>query len=159
MEQVEQLLDYMHNNPNTVVHYYASNMIWNVHSEASYLSVGRGRSRAEDYFFLGSLPRDKTPIKLNGNIAITCAILKLVEASTTEAKPGALFLNVQEARIPRLLLYEMGHPQPQTPVHIDNTMCIGIVNNSIKRQHSRTMEMRYFRLLFQTTQQYIKVYY
>ena len=99
MERVEQLLDYMHTYPNAVVRYYASDMILNVHSDASYLSAGRGRSRAGGYFFLGSLPQEGTPIKLNGNIAITCAILKLVAASAAEAELGALFLNVQEARI------------------------------------------------------------
>ena len=51
MERVEQLLDYMHTYPNAVVRYYASDMISNVHSDASYLSAGRGRSRAGGYFF------------------------------------------------------------------------------------------------------------
>ena len=106
-----------------------------------------GEAEQEAIFFLGSLPREGTPIKLNGNIAITCAILKLVAASATEAELGALFLNVQEARILRLILYEIRHPQPQTPVHVDNNTCVGIVNNTIKRQRSRAMEMRYFWLL------------
>ena len=47
----------------------------------------------------------------------------------------------------RLILREMGHPQPPTPVHIDNTTAVGIVNGTIKRQRSRAMEMRYFWLL------------
>ena len=84
------------------------------------------------YFFLGSLPKQGTPIKLNGNIAITCVILKLVAASLAETDFGELFLNVQEARILRLILYEMGHPQPQPPLHLDNTTCADIVNNTIK---------------------------
>ena len=50
MERVEQLLDYMHTYPNAVVRYYASDMILNVHSDASYLSAGRGQSRAGGYF-------------------------------------------------------------------------------------------------------------
>ena len=82
-------------------------------------------------------------------MAITCAILKLVAASAAEAELGALFLNAQEARIIRLTLTEMGHPQPPTPVHVDNSTAVGIVNNTIKRQRSRAMEMRYFWLLDQ----------
>ena len=39
-------------------------------------------------------------------------MLKLVAASADEAKLGALFMNLQEARIFRLTLAEMGHPQP-----------------------------------------------
>ena len=53
----------------------------------------------------------------------------------------------------------MGHPQPQTPMHVDSTTCVGIVNTTIKRQQSCAMEMRYFWLLGQTTKQYIKVHY
>ena len=58
-----------------------------------------GKAKQEAIFFLGSLSQEGTPIKLNGNIAITCAILNLVAASAAEAELGALFLNVQEARI------------------------------------------------------------
>ena len=120
---------------------------------------GTGAKPSRRLFFLGSLSKEGAPIKLNGNIAITCAILKLVAASATEAELGALFLNVQEASILRLFLLEMGHPQPKTPVHVDNTTGVGIVNNTIKRQRSHAMEMRYFWPLDQTTQRYINVYY
>ena len=47
----------------------------------------------------------------------------------------------------RLILLELGHPQPPTPIHIDNITVVGIVNNTIKRQSSQAMEMRYFWLL------------
>ena len=51
----------------------------------------------EDIVFVGSVPKNDHPIKLNGNITLTCAILKLVAASAAEAERGALFLNIQEA--------------------------------------------------------------
>ena len=119
----------------------------------------KGEAEQEDIFFLGSVPRDDQDIQLNGNIHITCAILKLVAASAAEAELGALFLNTQEARIIRLTLLELGHPQPPTPIHVDNTTTVGIVNNTIKRQRSRAMEMRYFWLLDQKNNRYIKVWY
>jgi hypothetical protein len=81
------------------------------------------------------------PIKLYGAIHITCAIFKLVAASIAEAKLGALFLNVQEAEVLQLILAELSHPQPPTTIHIDNTTTVGIVNNMIKCQRSRAMEM------------------
>ena len=61
---------------------------------------------------MGSLPRDGEPIRLNGKIEVTCAILKLVASSAAEAELGALFLNTKEVRIVRLMLAELGHPQP-----------------------------------------------
>ena len=62
------------------------------------------------------------------------------------------FSQCKEAKVLRLILHELGHPQPQTPIHIDNTTVSGIVNNTIKRQRSRSMEMRYFWLLDQKVQ-------
>ena len=102
----------MATNLDAVARFYALDIILNLHSDASYLSAGQGRSRAGGYFFLGSIPRDNKDIQLNGNIHITCTILKLVAASAAKAELGALFLNAQEARIIRLTLLELGHPQP-----------------------------------------------
>ena len=77
---------------------------------------------------MGSLPHDGEPIRLNGNIAVTCAILKIVAYSAAEAEIGALFLNTKEARVLGLKLSKLGHPpQPQTPIHIDNTTGVGKV--------------------------------
>ena len=135
MKRVNYLLGYMHTNPYDAIHYHASDMVLNVHPDASYLSAGCGRSHTGGIFFLGHLLRDGTPVKLNEKIVITCAILKLgaASASIVEAELGALFPDVQEARILQLTLYQMGHPQPQTPVHVDNTLCVGIINITTKR--------------------------
>jgi hypothetical protein len=131
----------MWTHPDAKICYRASDMILNVHFDASYLSAPCACSHAGGYFFLGSLPVDGDPIKLNGTIHITCTILKLVAALATEAELGALFLNAQEAKVLQLALLELSHPQPLTPIHINNTTTIGIVNNTIKCQRSRAMEM------------------
>ncbi len=156
---VNQILDYIRTHPDAKIRYRASNMVLNVHSNASYLSAPKAQRRAGGYFFLGSIPRDSDPIIINGAIHITCTILKLVAASAAEAKLGALFLNAQEAKVLRLVLEELGHPQPPTPIHINNTTTIGIVNNTIKRQRSRAMEMRYFWLLDGEVQKRFHFYY
>jgi hypothetical protein len=134
-------------------------MILNVHSDASYLSAPKACSSVGGYFFLGSIPQDGDPIKLNGAIHIKCTTLKLVAASAAEAELGALFLNAQEAKVLQLILTELGHPQPPMPIHTDNTTTVGIVNNLIKRQRSQAMETRYFWLLDGETQRYFKFYY
>ncbi len=109
-------------------------MILNVHSNASYLSAPNACSCAGGYFFLGSTPCDGSPIQINGTVHITCTILKLMVASAIEAELGALFLNAQEVKVIWLVLEELGHPQPPTPIHIDNTTTVGIINNTIKQQ-------------------------
>ena len=45
MQRVHQLFDYMHANPNAMLHFYASEMILDVHSDASYMSAGCTSSR------------------------------------------------------------------------------------------------------------------
>jgi hypothetical protein len=159
MKCVNQFLDYNWTHPDGVIRYRASDMILNIHSDASYLSTPKARSRAGSYFFLGSLPRNRDPIKLNGAIHVSCTILKLVAASTAEAELGALFLNAQEAKVFQLILAKLGHPQLPTPIHIDNTTTVSIFNNTIKRQRSRLMEMWYFLLLDGETHKYFKFYY
>lgn len=152
MKRCKQFLDYMATHPDAKIRYYKSDMILNVHSDASYLSAPNARSRAAGIFFLGSIPENSKPINLNGAIHVLCQVLKFVASSAAEAELGALFLNAKLAKILRLTLEEMGHPQPPTPIHIDNSTTVGIVNNTVKRQQSRSMEMRYFWLLDGATQ-------
>jgi hypothetical protein len=38
----------------------------------------------------------------------------------------------------------MGHPQPPTPVHCNNSTAVGIANNTVKQQRSPLMEMHFF---------------
>jgi hypothetical protein len=144
LTRVNQFLYYMWTHPDAKIRYRASDMILNVHSDASYLSAPKAQIHSGGYFFLVGILRDTERIFINGTIHITCTILKLNAASAAEAELGALFLNAQEAKVIRLDLEELGHPQPPTPIHIDNTTTVGIVNNTIKRQRSQAMEMRYF---------------
>ena len=159
MDRVNKFLDYMASNPDAKIRYHASDMVLNVHSDASYLTAPKARSRVGGHFFLGSIPKDGCPIRLNGAILTNCTILKCVAASAAEAELGALFLNAIEAKIMRLTLEEMGHPQPPTPIHCDNTTAVGIVSNTIKRQRSRAMNMRYFWLLCHEAQRIFKINY
>ena len=152
LKRVKQFLDYMWTHPDARIRFRASDMVLNVHSDASYLSAPKARSRAGGYFFLGSLPKDNEPIALNGAFYVLCTILKLVASSAAEAELGALFLNAKQAKIIVITLEELGHPQPPTPMHVDNSTTVGIVNSTIKRQKSRSMEMRYMWLLDQEAQ-------
>ena len=159
MKRVRQFLDYMWTHPDAKIRYRRSDMILNLHSDASYLSAKNARSRAGGCYFLGSVPEEGKPIFLNGAILVLCQVLKLVAASAAEAELGALFLNAQEAKVIRITLEELGHPQPKTPISIDNTTTVGIVNNTIKRQKSRAMEMRYFWLLDHEAQKMFEFLY
>jgi len=75
LKKAYQVLDYLATNPNAVVRFRASDMVLNIHSDASYLSKPNARSRACGHFFMGSLPNNGDPIKLNGAFHTLCSIL------------------------------------------------------------------------------------
>jgi len=110
-------------------------MILNIHSGASYLLAGKGRSRAGAYIFFGSLPGNSEPIWLNGNIHIMCAILKRVAASFADVELGALFLNGQEAKIKiiRLIFGRNG-----TPATSNTDPCGQYYHHWHQEQHDQT---------------------
>ena len=144
-QKVQQLLDYLSTHKTATTRYVASEMILNVHSDASYLSKSHARSRLGGYFFLGGNPKPHKPIYLNGPIHTMANICKFVVASAAEAELGALFYtSCQEATILRLTLKELGHPQPATPVHCDNITAVAIANDTVKKQRSRAMEKNFF---------------
>jgi hypothetical protein len=85
MTKTKQLLDYLATYPNATIHFRASDMIMNIHSNASYLSESDACSRACGHFFIGWSPTDGDPIRLNGAFFTLCAILWFVVASAAEA--------------------------------------------------------------------------
>ena len=139
-----QLLDYLAHHSTAKVRFYASDMIMNIHSDASYLSEGRARSWTCGHFFMGWLPKNDEPIKLNGAFHVSTNVIRFVVASAAEAELGALFHNCQTGITFRSILHDMGHIQLKTPVHCDNATAVGIANSTVKRQRSRSMEMRFF---------------
>jgi hypothetical protein len=78
-----QLLDYLATRPDATIRYHASDMILNIHSDASYLSVSNARSRLGGLFFCG----DKSPQEdnLNGSILNVASIIKNVVTSAAES--------------------------------------------------------------------------
>jgi hypothetical protein len=154
---VSQMLDYCATHPNATIRFRASDMILNIHSDVSYLNAPDAQSRVGGHFFLGWLPLDNRPIKLNRAIHVVSTIHKFVAASAAEAELGALFVNTKEGRIICLILQELGHPQPPMPIHCNNSTAAGIANNTVKRQRSRSMEMRYFWIADQVARKQFKV--
>ena len=148
-DAIIQLLNYAATHPNAVVRFYSSGMVLYLHSDASYLSEPKARSRAGGHFYLSNKPTDpkKPPIQPpphNGAIHTTCHILRNVMASAAEAEVAALFVDSQEAVPIRTMLEEMGHPQPPTPIQADNSTATGFANNTIKQKRSKAMDMRFY---------------
>ena len=72
-------------------------MILQVHSDGSYLSAPKARSRAGSYFFLSGNPLHPNKAKLNSTIHVLCKILKNVMGLAAEVEIASAFTNCQEA--------------------------------------------------------------
>ena len=84
------LLNYAATHPNAKIRYTASDMIFYIHSDTSYLSETRAQSRAVRYYLLGDKRLDMTTPptnhpRLNGPIHSISRIMSNVMGSATEA--------------------------------------------------------------------------
>ena len=161
---VVRLLNYAASHPDAVIRYKASGMTLHIHSDASYLSEPKARSRAGGHFFLSRQPLDPTAAPVNqppqnGPIHTTCHILRNVMPSAAEAETGALFVNGQEAIPLRTTLEELGHAQPPTPLQTDNSTAAGFSNATIKQKRSKAMDMRFYWLQDRVRQGQFLIYW
>ena len=127
LEKTLKFLDYVATHPDAILTFKSSNMVLNVHSDASYLTEPKARSRAGGHFFMSSKEENA---KDNGAILNVAKIIKSVMSSAAEAEIGALFINSRQAIPVRRTLEEMGHKQPPTPIQTDDTTALGFVNKN-----------------------------
>jgi len=109
-------------------------MILHIHSNASYLSEKKTRSRAAGHSYLAS---NSTKSAHNDPIHTLCSIMCNVMASAGEAEIGTVFHSAQDVIPLRNALEDMGHPQPPIPIQTDNTTAAGFLNNTIKQKRTK----------------------
>ena len=83
----------------TSITYIASDVYFYAHTDASYLSTPKSRSRVAGHFFFGDKPIQRTPpadTALNGIIHVVCKIIKNVMGSVAEAEIGTCYINARE---------------------------------------------------------------
>jgi hypothetical protein len=156
MKHTQQLLDYLATQEEAVLTYNSSEMILAAHSDASYLSEPNARSRAGGHFFLSN--NAEIPPN-NGAILNIAHVIKHVMTSATEAELAALYINAREAVYIRIILEEMGHKQPPTPMQTDNAMAEAVINGKIAPKRTKAMDMRFRWLRDRECQQQFKFYW
>ena len=60
-----------------------------------------------------------------------------------DAEIGAAFLTTKQACAMQTTLEELGHPQPATPLQVNNQTAAGFANDNIKHRHSKAVDMRF----------------
>ena len=163
-KKITKLLNYLATHPEAVIKYHASGMKIYVHSDASYLSLSKARSRAGGIHYLSDRPpnpqdpNNYTPPN-NCIIHVVCKILRNILSSAAEVELGALFLNAKEAVPIRTTLIKMNWPQPPTPIQVDNSTAVGIANQTIKQKISKAMDMRFYWVIDRIKQGQFRVYW
>ena len=158
------MLDYMATYPNPSITFKASDMILWVSSDSSYLSVPGGRSRVGGYHFLGNKPNFSKPLApqrtfINAPIHVEASILRNVMGAASEAEIAGGYVNARMAVELRIMLMEMGHIQPKTPLELDNTTAFGILTKQLIPKRSKAIDMRFFWLRDRTNQQQFHLYW
>eukprot|EP00957_Ditylum_brightwellii_P105260 8023753-Ditylum_brightwellii.AAC.1 len=93
-EACHQLVNYVAMHPDATVHFLTSDMILTIHSDASYLSESKARSRAAGHFYLANKNNEEF------NNAAVLTLLTIIRHAVTlmsEAELAALFYNAREA--------------------------------------------------------------
>ena len=71
-------------------------------------------------------------------------MISCVVASVAEAELAGGFQAAQGVVHSRRMLHDLGYPQPPTLLRMDNTVAIGIANDSINAKRSKSIDMRFF---------------
>ncbi len=64
-------------------------------------------------------------------------------SSATKAELAALYIMARKAVYIRIVLEEMGHTQPPTPLQTDNAMAEGVVNGKVQPKQTKVMDMHF----------------
>ena len=72
---INHFLDYVATYPIAKLRYHKSKMVLHIHSDRSYLSFDKSKSRAGGYNFLSSNDSDLSKATNNGAIHVLCKIL------------------------------------------------------------------------------------
>ncbi len=140
MQKCLQFLDYAASQEDGIVTYQASNMRLAIHSNASYLSEPKARSRAGGHMFMAG--NEDIPIN-NGAVLNILQIIRAVMLSAAEAELGALFINAKTAVSMQCTLKEMRHPQTCTPIQTNNSTAHALLANKVMPKVLKAMDMRF----------------
>ena len=80
-------------------------------------------------------------------------------SSAAEAELGPMYINACKAVEERIILEEMGHKQPATPVQVDNSTAEGIINKRVQPKRTKAMDMRFHWLRDRSMQKQFRFYW
>jgi hypothetical protein len=145
MDHLHRTLNYLAHHPDSSITYHPSNMQLEAHSDASYLSEPKSRSRVACFFTCGTPTYHgiDAPYVINGAITIICAIIQHVVNSVAEAEIAGIYTTALEGTHLRQGLVDLGHPQNSTTIVYDNQVAGSLLSKTGKPRRSKMIAMRY----------------
>ena len=141
-DRLNHLLNYLDTYPHAIITYSASDMVIHVHSDASYLSAPRSRSRAGVFFFCGT--KNKLISPLIAPIHCESIILPHVMTSSVEAEIESIYHNTKTLIPLHQTLIALGHPQPPTPLQTDNQVAEQFSQENLHQKKTKTISMKHY---------------
>ena len=124
-------------------------MILCAHADVGFLNKTHARSKAGAHIFLSE--NDPFP-RFNGAVLSIAHIIKFVMALAAKSELAALFITAHEMIPHRQTLIDMGWAQPKPPIQTDSSTAAGVTNNTIVPRRSKMMDMRFWWLRCQESQ-------
>jgi hypothetical protein len=156
MDRFKQLLDYCASQEDAILTYHSSDMVLAIHGDAGYLNESKAQSWAGGHFFLSS--NVQYPPN-NGAVLTIVQVIDAVMSLAAEAEMGALFINAKKAVHMRCILHEMDHPQPRTPIQMENLTVEGVINSRVRPKRTKSMDMQFEWLLDREQQGQLWIYW
>jgi hypothetical protein len=157
MDAISHIIDYCSTHPESSIRYFASDMQLKIHSDASYLSDPKAKSRIGGYFYLRKKTDSSATPLTNAPLLCHTTVLKHVVSSVAEAEFGAVFVNAKEGTSTRTTIYEMGHKQDATELKTDNSSTDEIINNTVQQKRSKAMDAIFYWVKDRVEQDHLNV--
>ena len=139
-DAILHILDYAVTYPRDGITFRARKMMLSSHSDASYLNVTKARSRAVSHIMLS----ENVPVPAyNRSILAIAQIILNFMLSAVESELAGLFICSKEMVPLRQALNKMGWPQPKSPIQCDNSTDVGVANQTIISQKTKSMDMQF----------------
>ena len=163
-DDITWFLNYAALHPYAKKGFSASDMILYIASYGSYLSETKSRSRVGGIFYLSSkLPKhNQAPDcnhPFNAPFHVVAKILKMITSSAMKTEGAATFYNSKQALPFQVTLTEMSHPQPPTPIKVDNETAIGFLKSIMKQNRRKDIDMRFYWVRDRVNQNQFTIYW
>ena len=110
------------------------------HSDADYLDIRKAHSRAGANTMLS----ENVPVpNINRPFLTITQMIKFVVSSAAESELSGLFIFAKEMLPLHQNLIEMGWPQLKTPIQCNNSTAIGVANETIIPQKTKSIDMQF----------------